>query len=369
MMMAAISLPCASPRGIDPLNERIANRCMGRRLQPNDRVTIQAVAERAGVSTMTVSNVFNRTGKVGQATRARVLAVIEELGYVPNQAARRLVGSAVARIGLIYSGNEGMFANAALAAVAVVAAEKGLQLLIKSAQGASAGPTVGFARALVRSGAQGLLLIPPFAEMLAGSPALADLGVPVAAIATAMPLRGITTIRIDNRAAAQAITERLIARGRRRIAVIAGPSTHSDSVARLEGHHDALQAHGLAFTDDLCVEGNFSFASGLEAADRLLDLTDRPDAIVAANDDMAAAVLWTAHRRGLNLPGELAVTGFDDTLVATRVWPALTTIRQPIREMASEAIELLAKAVRDPAGNGEPRDVILPFALVERESG
>lgn len=342
---------------------------MGRPRQQNERVTIQAVARRAGVSTMTVSNVFNRTGKVGEATRARVLAAIEELGYVPNQAARRLGGSAVARIGLIYSDVESMFINATLAAVAVVAAEKGLQLMIRSARAASAAEVVDHAHALVRSGAQALLLIPPFAEMLGHSPALAGLGVPAAAIATALPFPAVTTVRIDNRAAARDVTRRLLAGGRRRIAVVAGPASHSDSLARLEGHRDALREQGLPFAEDLCIEGDFSFASGLRAAERLLDLDPRPDAIVAANDDMAAAILWAAHRRGLDLPADLAVTGFDDTLVATRVWPALTTVRQPIRAMASEAIELLAQAVRDPDGYGEARDVVLPFTLVERASG
>jgi LacI family transcriptional regulator len=340
---------------------------MGRHRQQTDRVTIQAVAERAGVSTMTVSNVFNRTGKVGDATRTRVLAVIEELGYVPNQTARRLVGSALARVGLIYSGNDSVFTRESLAAVAVVAAEKGLQLLIRTARGATAAQTAEIARGLIGSGAQALLLMPPYAELLAGAPELQTLNVPIAAITTALSLPGIATVRIDNHAAAFAITERLISRGRRRIAVIAGPSANSDSTARLEGHLDALRTHGLPVSDDLCIEGDFSFACGLEATDKLLDLAIPPDAIVAANDDMAAAVLWAAHRRGTKLPSELAVTGFDDTLLATRIWPALTTIHQPIEAMASEALELLALAVRG-SGEDETRDVVLPYQLVARQS-
>jgi LacI family transcriptional regulator len=341
---------------------------MVRHRQQTDRVTIQAVAERAGVSKMTVSNVFNGTGKVGDETRARVLAVINDLGYVPNQTARRLVGSAVARVGFIYSGNDSVFTRESLAAVAVVAAEKGLQLLIRTASGATAAQTAEIARGLIGSGAQALLLMPPYAELLAGSPELQTLDVPIAAITTAHPLQGIATVRIDNHAAAFAITERLISRGRRRIAIIAGPTANSDSIARLEGHRDALRAHDLPVSDDLCIEGDFSFASGLVAADSLLDLAVPPDAIVASNDDVAAGVLWAAHRRGVKLPSELAVTGFDDTLLATRVWPALTTIYQPIREMASEALELLALAAREPEDDGPEPDVVLPYRLVERQS-
>lgn len=331
-------------------------------------MTIQAVAKHAGVSAMTVSNVFNGTGKVGEATRARVLAAIGELGYAPNQAARRLVGASIARIGLIYPDVESIFINAALAAVSVVAAQKGLQLHVRAANGAGFEATADIARDLVRTGVEALLLMPPYAEMLGGSSVLGELGVPAAAIATAVALPYATTVRIDNRAAARAVTERLIARGRRRIAVVTGPQRHSDSVARLEGHREALERHGLPLDDELFVEGDFSFVSGLAAADRILDLAARPDAIVAANDDMAAAVLWIAHRRGVEVPAELAVTGFDDTLIATRVWPPLTTVRQPIRDMASEAIARLAQAVRNPGEPQDPQDIVLAFTLVERDS-
>jgi LacI family transcriptional regulator len=341
---------------------------MGRPRQDENRLTIQAVAKRVGVSAMTVSNVINRTGRVSDATRDRVLAAIADLGYVPNQSARRLAGSDVARVGLIYPGVESIFIDAVLAAVAVVAAEKGVQLQIRSAEHASPEGTADIARDMVRSGVQALLLLPPYAEILGEHPDILDLGVPAAAIATAVPLPHITTIRIDNRAASRAVTERLIASGRQNIAVLAGPQKHSDSVARLDGYRDALRAHGLPIDPALCIVADFTFASGLAAAEWLLDLSPRPDAIVAGNDDMAAAILWVAHQRGINLPQDLSVTGFDDTLIATRVWPPLTTVRQPIRDMAAEAMEWLARAVRNPEQNSSPTDIVLPFALVERNS-
>lgn len=115
------------------------------------------------------------------------------------------------------------------------------------------------------------------------------------------------------------------------------------------------------------VEGDFTFQSALVAAETLLDLPVPPDAIVAGNDDMAAAILWVAHKRGIRLPDDLAVTGFDDTLIATRVWPPLTTVRQPIGDMAAAAMTWLADAVRSP----QPlpvADVIFPFSIIERGS-
>ncbi len=176
------------------------------------------------------------------------------------------------------------------------------------------------------------------------------------------------TVRIDNRAASRAVTELLIAKGRRRIAVIAGPQDHSDSVERLKGCRDALAAHGLALPDERVVEGRFTFESGLEAAERLLALPAPPDAIVAANDDMAAAALWIAHRRGIVLPRDLAVTGFDDTLLATRVWPPLTTVRQPIDRMTARALDLLLDALKRPADDVRPVDVLEAYDVVERAS-
>lgn len=341
---------------------------MQRSRRPRDggKVTIKAVAARAGVSAMTVSNVFNGTGKFSRETRDRVMAAIEALGYVPNSAARRLVGATPARVGLLYAGVDSMFIDGVLAAAAVASAERGLQLMARKA--GSPEDALETARALQRSGADALLLLPPFDLVLSGSAAFQALGLATAAIATAAPLPDMFTVRIDNRAASRAVTELLIAKGRRRIAVIAGPQDHSDSVERLKGCRDALAAHGLALPDERVVEGRFTFESGLEAAERLLALPAPPDAIVAANDDMAAAALWIAHRRGVVLPRDLAVTGFDDTLLATRVWPPLTTVRQPIDRMTARALDLLLDALKRPAEEVRPVDVLEAYDVVERAS-
>ncbi len=336
--------------------------------QKHDAVTIQDVATVAGVSAMTVSNVINRKGKVGDATRARIMTIIDKLGYVPSQAARHLVGAAAARIGVLYADVESMFLNTALTSISTASAQRGLQLLLGKAADMTPAGAETAAAGLVRSGADGLLLIPPFAELLDSRPSFQALNVPAAAITTAGPLTNMATVRIDNFLATRTLTELLIARGRRRIAMIAGPARHSDSVAREEGYKAALRTHGMDIDPNYRVEARFTFATGLDAAHQLLSLRPRPDAIVAANDDMAAAVLWAAHSQGLSVPGDLAVTGFDDTLVATRVWPALTTIRQPIPEMAASALDMLIEAVKAPPEQRRHRDQILDFTLVERGS-
>ncbi len=330
------------------------------------KVTIKTVAARAGVSAMTVSNVFNDTGKFSPDTRERVLAAIHELGYVPNSAARRLVQATPARIGLIYSGVDSMFIDGVLAAAAVASAERGLQLLCRKAEGPA--DALAVARALETSGADGLLVLPPFDLALSGSAAFQALNLVTAAVATAAPLPDMFTVRIDNRAAAREATELLIAKGRRRIALITGPQDHSDGQERLNGCREALAAHGLPLPNDYVIEGRFTFETGLEAAERLLALPSPPDAIVAANDDMAAAALWSAHRRGLDVPRDLSVVGFDNTLLATRVWPPLTTVRQPIDEMTGKALDLLLEALRSPAGRIAPIDVLQAHRLIERAS-
>lgn len=334
-----------------------------KRHRTTSRSTLRAVAEAAGVSAMTVSNVVNGSGRVGQATRERVLMTIEALGYVPNLAARRLVGARPTRLGLICPDHDSVFINATIAAVAMEAAEQGLQLMIRRLPTKAPQDVEAVVEQLARAGADALLLIPPFAEALIGCERRSSLA--AAAIATAGPLPEMATVRIDNAAAARALTLRLIEKGHTRIGVIAGPRDHSDSMARLQGHRAALRAYGLAALPELEVEGAFSFDSGRLAAERLLDLDARPTAIVAANDDMAAGALWAAHERGIPLPDGLAVAGFDDTLLATRVWPALTTVRQPVAAMARQAIELIAQAL---AGAQPLRDVVLDFELIERAS-
>ena len=316
---------------------------------------------------MTVSNVLNGTGRVSQGTKARVEASIAALNYNPNLAARRLVGSRLSRLGVIYLGLESVFLNAVVAALSTQAAARGLQLMLRPLPKATRLSAVDAAQEVVRSGAEGIILIPPIAELLGQQGRLKAFSVPVVALATAGPLPGAATVRIDNVAAAREMTQLLIRQGRTRIGVIVGPLDHSDSVARLQGHRDALHAYGLEPDAGLEVPGQFTFASGVAAAERLLALQPPPTAIVAANDDMAAGALWAANQRGIRVPDQLAVTGFDDTLLATRVWPTLTTVRQPLDTMAGEALDILGAAFRTP-GPAHNRDVVVDFELIERGS-
>jgi LacI family transcriptional regulator len=330
-------------------------------------VTIQAVAERAGVSTMTVSNVVRGGGKMSQETRQAVMQAIRDLNYVPNLAAQSLASAGAATLGLIYHNPQNAFLSAMLVGALNAAASRGAQLVVRDCRERTYENAESSLRSLVRSGSRALLVAPPFCELIMGTPLVAELGVPIASVSSGGLLSDISTVRVDDRAAAQAMTELLIRRGHHRIGYIAGPALHFSSGARLEGYRDAHAAQGLPLAPELLTEGDFSFDSGLVAARRLLDLPEPPSAIFGSNDDVAAAVVSVALQRNMSLPRDLSVAGFDDTPIAVKIWPPLTTVRQPISDMAERAAGLLIDAVRHPE-RARVVDEIMPFEIIERAS-
>lgn len=330
-------------------------------------VTIRAVAQRAGVSAMTVSNVINGAGRASTATVANVQAAIAELGYVPNLAARRLAKARATTVGLLYSDRRTPFLDAVLVGTLRATNAHGLQLILRAGDGGTRKEAERMAQDLVRSGADALLLIPPFAEQLSGSRVLSKLGVPLAAIATGTGMPDVTTVRIDNRAAMLSITRQVIASGHRRIAYVAGPDQYSVVAARLDGFQAALRGAGLPQEPELIVRhGEFDYEAGRAAAGSLLAHDNRPTAIICSSDDLAAGVIAEASHRGLQLPSDLTVTGFDDTILASRIWPPLTVVRQPVEEMAFRAAQCLIAALGK--ADTDVSDEIFDHAIVQRQS-
>jgi LacI family transcriptional regulator len=197
-----------------------------------------------------------------------------------------------------------------------------------------------------------------------------EAGIPIVALGTYQPPAATSSIRIDDYAAAYAMTTHLIDLGHRRIGYISGHPRQTASARRLEGYTDALRDAGVSADAALVAQGYFTYHSGLEGADALLALTNRPTAIFAANDDMGAAAIAVAHRLGLDVPRDLTICGFDDTALATTVWPPMTTVRQPVAEMARDAVTLLADAVKrkDAGKPAQPVCEMAPFTLVRRQS-
>ena len=222
---------------------------------------------------------------------------------------------------------------------------------------------------LAKGGIDGVILPAPMCDSAQALKAVEEAGIPAVLIASGRPASAHSAISINDFEASRAMTRHLLALGHRRIAYINGHPAQTASGQRFRGFIEAMTEAGLSVGTDQVAQGYFSYRSGLEAAEKLLDGFD-PTAIFASNDDMAAATMAVAHRRGLDVPKDISVTGFDDTPLATTVWPELTTIRQPIADMAREAVRLLIDQIRDGRTGNPPQRVhkLQKFTLVERES-
>jgi LacI family transcriptional regulator len=328
---------------------------------------IRDVAARAGVSPMTVSRVINREDNVKPETRDLVNAAIRELNYAPNPAARSLAGSAPFRIGLIYNNPSAGYLSEFLVGSLDESSRAGAQLIVERA--AEAEDASALVDKLVRNGVDGLILPPPLCEDPDLLAQLRSADIAVVAIAPGHENPEMATVRIDNRAAAEELTRHLISLGHRRIGFIKGAPNQADGELRLQGFQAALKEAGIDPSQAPVEQGLFTYRSGLEAAERLLARKPRPTAIFAANDDMAAAAAAHAHRLGLDVPEDISIAGFDDTSIAASVWPALTTVHQPIAAMARTAVDLVYEEIRRKrSGQGQPRQFLHPYLLVVRES-
>ena len=308
-------------------------------------VTIDEVAALAKVSPMTVSRVINNHGKVRDTTRERVVQAVRELGYTPNLAASSLAAAQHTRIALIYTNPSSAYLRELLVGALQGAARTAAQLVVDTWDNFDAEAQRNAARLLAKSVA-GAILPPPLCESKAVISELVGAGVPVVAIASGRFSHDISCVRIDDFRASNEITAHLIALGHTRIGYIKGHPNQTASARRFEGFQAALAGAGIALESALVQQGYFTYRSGLEAAEKLLSQRRPPSAIFASNDDMAAAAISVAHRRGLDVPRDLSIVGFDDTSAATTVWPELTTIRQPISSMADSAIDILLRSIR-----------------------
>jgi LacI family transcriptional regulator len=331
-------------------------------------VTIDEVATLAKVSPMTVSRVVNGHSKVRDSTRERVMKAVRELGYVPNLAASSLAAAQDARIALIYTNPSAAYLRELLLGALHGAARTAAQLVIDDWEAFDAAAERKAARALAKS-VGGVILPPPLCESKVVIEELTRAGVPVVAIASGHFSHDISSVRIDDFLASKEIVEHLIKAGHTRIACVKGHPNQMASTRRFEGYQAALKEAGIEPDPNLAQQGYFTYRSGLEAVEKLLSLRKPPTAVFASNDDMAAAAVSVAHRRGLDVPRDLSIVGFDDTSAATTVWPELTTVRQPIASMADSAIDILLRTIRrKPSDTRVVVDHVAAHQLVVRDS-
>lgn len=327
----------------------------------SERSNIRDVAARAGVAVKTVSRVLNDHPYVSAETKARVQEAMKALDFRPSVAARILSGAKSNQVALIYDNHSPYYMFQIQTGCWDVCRAKGIRLLAQPVDVAD--PDVGDQiRGLVtETQVDGIILSSPVTDCEPVLRALEALDIPFVRISPGTNHALTSSVFMDDAQAADDMTTHLINAGHRRIGFIKGHPNHKGSEDRLTGYRRALDRAGIAFDPVLVCDGEFDFDSGVRGANRLLSLPESPTAIFASNDDMAAGVLAVAHDRNMNLPTELSVAGFDDTTLARTVWPPLTTIHQPMAELAQTAAEILIEG-------GDITHRRLPHQLIERAS-
>lgn len=302
--------------------------------------TIQMVADRARVSPKTVSRVINNERGVRDETRHRILEAIQQLDYQPNLNARGLAGARSFLIGLFYD-KPGDYLSEFQTGAVQRCRESDLHLMVQPLDIASKDMARDVSTLVRQLRLEGVILLPPLSDHAAVRTALAEADVPSVHIAPMREPVESPSVDTDDRAAARQMTVELLDRGHRRIGFMLGPPGHRATEQRYLGFVDAMHARGVTIEPELVQTGNFEFSDGLECARRILDAGSRPTAIFASNDDMAAAAACVARQMGLELPGQLSIAGFDDAPIASMTWPQLATVRQPVRQIARIATDLI----------------------------
>ena len=330
--------------------------------------TIDDVARTAGVARVTVSRVLNNGTNVRPETRDRVRRAVEELGYSVNQQARALASGMGRQIMLIHAHSPELEPNSYYNAGLELGALRGCSSLAFDLVTRAVDPEDEdrlrlLSSILEREKPAGIILSPPLSDDISFIETARKSGVKVVAISAGERARAsVLAVGIDERAGGHAVGKHLTSLGHRRLAFVKGPPEHRSAAHRYDGFLDALREAGIE-EEPWTTTGDFTFKSGAEAIERLLQSGRRVTAIACANDDMAAGVMLALHRAGLDIPSAISVTGFDDTPMSEIVWPPLTTIRQPIKDLSERAVHLLV-------GNHQS-DIhydALPFELVVRHS-
>jgi LacI family transcriptional regulator len=333
--------------------------------------TIDDVAEAAGVARVTVSRVLNNVGKVRPATRDRVLRAVEELGYSVNQQARALASGSGRQVILIHAHNPerepNSYYNAGLELGALRACSAlGFDLVTRAIDPDDEDPSRLLASMIERDRPRGVIVTPPLSDDPELLRYARNAGVRMVAISAGERTRSIvSSVGIDERAGGRTIAEHLIALGHRKFGFVKGPPEHRSATLRFDGFVEALRETGTE-KDPWTATGDFTFKSGVEAAEQMLRDQAPITALACANDDMAAGAMLALHRAGLEIPSAISVSGFDDTPMSEIVWPPLTTVRQPIKFIAERAVQMLFEVPAD--GEEETRYEVVSHQLVIRES-
>jgi len=327
--------------------------------------TLKDVARVARVSTATVSRVINGHHSVTERTRTHILRVIEKLGYVPDSAARSLSTGQSNTIGVLLPDLHGEFFSELIRGIDQAARHCGFHLLLSGVHGSAQETSTAVGN--LRGRVDGLLIMSPYSDSaLLASPVMAS----IPAVVINSPTRGnsFCSLRVDNRGGAYAMVQHLVSLGHRRIVFVAGPSDNFDANERLAGYCEALNAFGPGLSETV-VSGDFTEDAGVRAAKEILKFGYKPDAVFAANDAMALGCLHAFNEARVAVPDEIALAGFDDIPMARFVTPSLTTVRVPMAELGSRALQALAKVIAESSSSPMLTQVIQTSLVVRSSAG
>ncbi|WP_428155037.1 LacI family DNA-binding transcriptional regulator [Brevundimonas sp.] len=334
--------------------------------------TIDDVARHSNVGRTTVSRVLNGGPNVRDEVRQRVLASVEALNYRVNPQARSLAGGGGGILALILASDLEAEPNSFYASALELGALReclalGYQLLTRHVPQHSPDRRRQVLDLVATQGCQGLILTPPFADDADLIQDIRKKGCHVVTISPGGPGLAVADgVGIDDEAGGYDIARHLLDFGHKRFAFINGIAGHLSAERRFDGLKRALLEAGLGSETVDVVRGDFTFRSGGLLTTQLLDQAEPPTALICANDDMAAGALSVAHGRGLDVPGQLSITGFDDTPVSQIVWPPLSTVHQPLKDMARQAVLTLVRRLG--AGGEDWSFMTLPHTVVARGS-
>jgi LacI family transcriptional regulator len=338
-------------------------------MEKTGQPTINDVARIAGVSKKTVSRVINRSPLLNDDTRKKVEDVIGQLGYVPNPQARALALRRNFLVGLVHDNPNAQTVMNVQQGMLEAIHDSEFEMVVRPVDRGSATMLEDLRLFLERQRLFGVLLMPPISENDAVAKLCSNLGCRYVRMGSAELDTPEHMVASNDREAVREATQYLIAQGHRRIGLIAGPHGFRSARERRLGFEEAMRDAGISLPRSMIAEGNYTFESGLIAAERLLDVVPRPTAIFSSNDEMAAGVIHAACQRGLIVPRDLSVIGFDDTPIAAHMWPPLTTVRWPIASMArSAALKLITGFADNDEESAVPEPSMFLSTLIRRGS-
>lgn len=328
--------------------------------------TIKDVARLAGVSTTTVSHVINETRFVSDELRGRVLEAMEELNYHPNALARGLRLGETKTIGLVAPDNSNPFFAEVARTIEDIGFENGYSVILCNSDN-NLDKEAAYINVLIAKRVDGVIFI------AAGSKhehlhELTTRGIPVVVADRNIPQAWADVVLVNNEQGGHDATRYLISLGHRRIACITGPSDLTPSADRVRGYRRALKESGVSVEEALIVPGDFLYQGGEAAMAQLLRLDRPPSAVFACNDVMAIGALRALRSAGLQVPSDISIIGFDDIEIASAVSPALTSVAQPIVELATLATQLLMSRIRNDQEDEPKQRIVLDTKLVVRDS-